>query len=1032
MRRILGCFVFFMIIMASPIIAGNVYYVDAASGNDSNDGLSKSGAWKTISKVNSESLSPGDSILFKRGDIWRDGLRPSSSGSSGSPITFGSYGKGNKPIISGGNLVNDWTEEEPNKWKSPCNTGPDIVYFDGVPGNEKSSINDLNYQYDWYWGFNTLYVYSKSNPETAYTDSGVEWVKNGPLVINGKDYLTFDGIKFVAGDRYYIIKIYNGANNIIIQNCTLNNFKHGIVVGDNDPSSVATVTNIIIDNNTIESKQADLSVGDGIRFENEVQDSIISNNSFKNIYHSGVLFWSIGSIGDPTTNNIVERNTFEWDNNAYYGRAFNTEGEENMCTNNIFRYNMIKNQPTQSQILGNENYFYYNIWDGGQLEGKYSDHSNAVAFETYDNCVCHDNYFYNNIIHNAYEKGIVLCGYRGYKDVKNNVIKNNIIIGCDSSGNNIQIRYANTSETKDQVIQYNCLYSPATSDMIDYKGKTYDVSKAESNVTGWTNNVQHNPLFINVSNGNFKLQDISLCIDAGTDVSLRQDYEGNTVPAGSATDMGAYEHAGVIPSLTANINASSTSGYIPLTVDFTADASGGTSPYSFSWNFGDGSSSSEQNTSHTYSDAGTYTVTLTVTDSNSSQASDSLIITASAPALSATASASPISGEVPLTVSFTASVSGGTTPYSYSWNFGDDNSSSEQNPSHTYSDAGTYTITLTVTDSSNSQASGSITITASEPTNLTYNLTISATTYSSVPGEGGTIDPSPGDHPYSTGSSVTVKAAPNENYRFSKWTGDVSDSDSYNEEITIIIDKDKSISGYFFTKCGDVNGDLSITPADAQAAFDIYLGKISNPTESEKENADVNCSGTKTESNITPADAQAIFDKYLAKSELPCDCSCQSRTGSVSAQRMQGVNDLDINLIINNIELNQDKDIFVPIIADNAFNIKAFGLDLLFPPDIFEFVGVDRTDLQKDFIQVDANKIAEGVVRAGGYLSKPIMDSNPRVLITLIFRVIGEMKKPTPFVIINTVDDIKNASVKIKNGILTEKIKRSRDIFKEI
>ena len=43
------------------------FYV-SASGSDSNDGLSASTAWKTISKVNAASYISGDQILFHGGD----------------------------------------------------------------------------------------------------------------------------------------------------------------------------------------------------------------------------------------------------------------------------------------------------------------------------------------------------------------------------------------------------------------------------------------------------------------------------------------------------------------------------------------------------------------------------------------------------------------------------------------------------------------------------------------------------------------------------------------------------------------------------------------------------------------------------------------------------------------------------------------------------------------------------------------------------------------------------------------------------
>lgn len=84
------------------------YYVDATNGTDYNNGLSPSTSWKTIAKVNSSGFQPGDYILFKRGEIWREQLVVPSAGSFGKPITFGAYEIGNKPIVSGADLVTGW------------------------------------------------------------------------------------------------------------------------------------------------------------------------------------------------------------------------------------------------------------------------------------------------------------------------------------------------------------------------------------------------------------------------------------------------------------------------------------------------------------------------------------------------------------------------------------------------------------------------------------------------------------------------------------------------------------------------------------------------------------------------------------------------------------------------------------------------------------------------------------------------------------------------------------------------------------
>ena len=61
-------------------------------------------------------------------------------------------------------------------------------------------------------------------------------------------------------------------------------------------------------------------------------------------------------------------------------------------------------------------------------------------------------------------------------------------------------------------------------------------------------------------------------------------------------------------------------------------------------------------------------------------------------------SATPLSGDAPLTVSF-SDASMGTALSTWVWDFGDGGSSSQQNPSHIYNTPGTYTVNLTVTGS---------------------------------------------------------------------------------------------------------------------------------------------------------------------------------------------------------------------------------------------------------------------------------------------------------------------------------------------
>ncbi|NER15571.1 PKD domain-containing protein, partial [Spongiivirga citrea] len=124
-------------------------------------------------------------------------------------------------------------------------------------------------------------------------------------------------------------------------------------------------------------------------------------------------------------------------------------------------------------------------------------------------------------------------------------------------------------------------------------------------------------------------------------------------------------------------NATPQSGLVPLQVTFTGSSStDDVGITSYAWNFQDGNTSNLADPTHTFNNIGTYNVTLTVTDGEG--LTDSTIVTIVVDSIPvnqppvAIASATPLSGTVPLEVSFTGSNSTddvGIT--SYSWNFQD-------------------------------------------------------------------------------------------------------------------------------------------------------------------------------------------------------------------------------------------------------------------------------------------------------------------------------------------------------------------------
>ncbi len=102
----------------SVAASGRTFFVSASAGDDGNDGLSPRSPWRTLRKVDTVELKPGDNVLFRRGDAWRDTLIP-QNGYQGAPITYGAYGQGDKPLLLGSvsrNEPGDWHPEGVNLW----------------------------------------------------------------------------------------------------------------------------------------------------------------------------------------------------------------------------------------------------------------------------------------------------------------------------------------------------------------------------------------------------------------------------------------------------------------------------------------------------------------------------------------------------------------------------------------------------------------------------------------------------------------------------------------------------------------------------------------------------------------------------------------------------------------------------------------------------------------------------------------------------------------------------------------------------
>lgn len=159
----------------------------------------------------------------------------------------------------------------------------------------------------------------------------------------------------------------------------------------------------------------------------------------------------------------------------------------------------------------------------------------------------------------------------------------------------------------------------------------------------------------------------------------------------------------VIETIPAKNQKGIVTGKAPLEIQF--DASRSTDPddniVEYRWDFeSDGTDDLYgANVSHIYEKEGTYQLTLIVADSDNNEVKEKLTIQVAPPGLQAKLTASPLTGVVPLLVSFDASASNYPDGQilSYEWNFGDKTPTRQDSAkiSYKYNQVGTYTASVT-------------------------------------------------------------------------------------------------------------------------------------------------------------------------------------------------------------------------------------------------------------------------------------------------------------------------------------------------
>ncbi len=638
----------FFLLISSTTFA-TTYYVDPSSTSSVANGTLAS-PWKTIAQVNAgaTALNPGDMVLFKRGQTYSGRLNIPSSGTAASPITYGNYGTGNLPEFD--------------------NTITDIIRI-----------------------YNKQYV----------VIDGIKIVDNS---ISTTDHTTQAKISYAI--------VLDNSPNCTIKNCDISLVGVGIsaTAGSNNTTITGNyMHNMRMVRNTPTSVNPDDDYGANPMVIGS-SNNTISYNRFEDCwaisYDYGYDGGAVELFGSTINNNKIIYNT------AINCNGFTEIGSSSngICNDNVIAYNKIINCGVVGTL---------------QNSGSFNISINNLQY-------------YNNVMVETvlqYEKAAFMFWMAGTGTPGMVVVKNNIF--WLSTGVNL----AQTKFNSGQMVHSNNIYRMTSGSLNITLNNTELLS---STINPFANSSGY------PSGWDFTPAAGSAAINFGTNVGFTQDFAGNSVTGTPEAGILEYSAATPVLTAAAttgtiscnggstNVTVTATGGVAPYTgtgsftitagtytytvtdangakssttvtvaqpialvetlsagtisiaggsTTITANATGGTSPYTYSLNNG----TFQTANTFTNTPAGTYTVT--VKDSKACTTSQSITITQPAP-FNVTATPGSISCNGGST-SVTVTATGGVAPYTGTGSF--------------TVTAGTYTYT--VTDANGAKSSTTVTVT---------------------------------------------------------------------------------------------------------------------------------------------------------------------------------------------------------------------------------------------------------------------------------------------------------------------------------
>lgn len=315
-----------LLLFFSASVLGADYYV-SSSGSDANAGT-QSSPIRTLWKANALPLVAGDRVLLKKGDTWREILRPRPG------VYYGAYGEGQPPILHGGTLVDQW-QIEGDHLRLDYNGETTAITEDGLilPYASDATLADGAWhltkagavtiiRYRPTPGLHTVERFSRhaaidASNATGSTVEGFDMIGAGVYAAAPIDGFKVRRCRLTRGGIWIGARNGMPVRNVEVSDNMLVNANEGIFIGSNSNGleiieNAQILRNVIINtgylSGPISWRVSKFLDREAIGIQNMRGTRIVGNYITGGAQGGGVVTWTNNQITAQLTGNIIDRN----------------------------------------------------------------------------------------------------------------------------------------------------------------------------------------------------------------------------------------------------------------------------------------------------------------------------------------------------------------------------------------------------------------------------------------------------------------------------------------------------------------------------------------------------------------------------------------------------------------------------------------------------------------------------------------------------------------------------------------------------